>query len=37
MAEFCRAFRMSPTEYKALTMSEYKAFITNLQKEVKAK
>jgi hypothetical protein len=35
MAEFCRAFNMSPSEYKALTVNEYKAFITNLNKEVK--
>jgi hypothetical protein len=37
MAEFCRAFNMSPKEYKALTLSEYKAFITDLNKEVKAR
>jgi hypothetical protein len=36
MAEFCRAFNMSPSEYKALTMNEYLAFIAHLQKEVKA-
>ena len=33
MAEFCRAFNISPTEYKALTVSEYKAFIKILKKE----
>jgi hypothetical protein len=27
MAEFCRAFNMSPSEYKALTMNEYAAFV----------
>jgi hypothetical protein len=36
MAEFCRAFNMSPTEYKALTMSEYLAFVKILNKEVEA-
>jgi hypothetical protein len=36
MAEFCRAFHMTPTEYKALTMGEYLAFLRQLQKEVKA-
>jgi hypothetical protein len=33
MAEFCRAFNVSPTEYKALTIDEYKAFIKILKKE----
>jgi hypothetical protein len=36
MVEFCRAFNISPTEYKALTMGEYLAFIRHLQKEVEA-
>jgi hypothetical protein len=36
MAEFCRAFNISPSEYKALTMSEYAAFVKILDKEVKA-
>jgi hypothetical protein len=31
MAEFCRAFNVSPSEYKALTMSEYVAFIKDLE------
>jgi hypothetical protein len=35
MVEFCRAFNMSPSEYKALTLNEYSAFITHLQKEVR--
>jgi hypothetical protein len=33
MAEFCRTFNISPTEYKALTMGEYLAFIKTLQKD----
>jgi hypothetical protein len=33
MAEFCRTFNMSPSEYKALTMSEYAAFIKILKKD----
>jgi hypothetical protein len=37
MAEFCRAFSLSPSEYKALTLVEYKAFITILNNEVKAR
>jgi len=36
MAEFCRAFNMSPKEYKALTMNEYAAFVMILKKEVEA-
>lgn len=36
MAEFCQVFKMTPTEYKALTMGEYMAFIKVLQKEVEA-
>jgi hypothetical protein len=36
MAEFCRAFNISPSEYKALTLGEYLAFLRLLQKEVKA-
>jgi hypothetical protein len=36
MAEFCRAFNMSPSEYKALTMDEYVAFVLSLKKEVEA-
>ena len=36
MAEFCQAFKMSPSEYRALTMDEYMAFIQVLQKEVDA-
>jgi hypothetical protein len=36
MAEFCRAFNMSPSEYKALTMDEYAAFVLSLKKEVEA-
>jgi hypothetical protein len=34
MAEFCQAFNMSPTEYKALTMNEYMAFIKVLGKRI---
>lgn len=34
MAEFCRAFNISPSEYKALTISEYTAFVKILKKEV---
>jgi hypothetical protein len=33
MAEFCQAFNMSPTEYKALTMSEYAAFVKILTRD----
>ena len=33
MAEFCQAFNMSPSEYKALTMSEYLAFVKILVKD----
>ena len=29
------AFNISPTEYKALTVGEYKAFITSLNKRGK--
>jgi hypothetical protein len=36
MAEFCQTFKISPSEYKALTMDEYIAFIKVLQKEVEA-
>ncbi len=36
MVEFCRVFNMTPSEYKALTMGEYLAFLRHLQKEVKA-
>jgi hypothetical protein len=32
MAEFCQAFNMSPSEYKALTMNEYMAFVKVLRK-----
>jgi hypothetical protein len=32
MAEFCIALNMSPSEYKALTMEEYAAFITAANK-----
>jgi hypothetical protein len=35
MAEFCTAFNISPAEYKALTMSEYKAFINYANKRGK--
>ena len=34
MAEFCQAFNMSPTDYRALTMSEYMAFIKVFRKEI---
>lgn len=27
MANFCLAMKMSPSEYKSLTLTEYKAFI----------
>jgi hypothetical protein len=27
MAEFCLALNMSPSEYKALTLEEYSAFV----------
>jgi hypothetical protein len=33
MAEFCRTFNISPSEYKALTLNEYSAFIKTLQKD----
>jgi hypothetical protein len=33
MAEFCGAFNMSPTEFKALTMNEYAAFIKILKRD----
>lgn len=33
MAEFCRAFNISPSEYKALTINEYAAFIKILKKD----
>jgi hypothetical protein len=33
MAEFCRATGISPSEYKALTLNEYKAFIKILTKD----
>jgi hypothetical protein len=33
MAEFCVAFNISPSEYKALTMSELAAFIKVLKKD----
>jgi hypothetical protein len=32
MAEFCRAFNISPSEYKALTLGEYQAFIKDFTK-----
>jgi hypothetical protein len=32
MAEFCRAMNMQPSEYKALTLSEYQAFIKDFSK-----
>lgn len=31
MARFCQAFNMTPTEYKALTMAEYVAFLKVLE------
>jgi hypothetical protein len=34
MAEFCRATNISPSEYKALTLGEYTAFVKILKKEV---
>jgi hypothetical protein len=27
MARFCQAFNLSPSEYKALTMAEFAAFL----------
>jgi hypothetical protein len=33
MAEFCQAANMSPSEYRALTMSEYMAFVKILTKD----
>ena len=33
MAEFCRVFNVSPSEYKALTMGEYMAFVRTIQKD----
>ena len=33
MAEFCRVFNMSPSEYKALKLNEYLAFMKTLQKD----
>jgi hypothetical protein len=33
MAEFCRYFNVSPSEYKALTMGEYLAFINTVKKD----
>jgi hypothetical protein len=33
MAEFCRTFGISPSEYKALTINEYAAFIKILKKD----
>jgi len=31
MARFCQAFNISPSEYKALTMTEFAAFLTVLE------
>jgi hypothetical protein len=33
MAEFCGTFNMSPSEFKALTMNEYVAFVKILKKD----
>ena len=33
MAEFCRAFNVSPSDYKALTLNEYLAFIKTVKKD----
>jgi hypothetical protein len=32
MAQFCLAFKMSPAEYKALTMAEFREFLKVLEK-----
>ncbi|CAB4149384.1 hypothetical protein UFOVP541_20 [uncultured Caudovirales phage] len=31
MARFCQAFNLSPSEYKALTMAEFAAFLKVLE------
>jgi hypothetical protein len=31
MARFCQAFNISPSEYKALTMTEFAAFLKVLE------
>lgn len=31
MASFCQAFNISPSEYKALTMAEFAAFLKVLE------
>jgi hypothetical protein len=31
MAGFCQAFNMSPSEYKALTLTEFAAFLKVLE------
>lgn len=33
MAMFCLAFRISPTEYRSLTLEEYMAFIQVSEKQ----
>jgi hypothetical protein len=32
MAEFCKVFNVSPSEYKALTLNEYFAFINTVKR-----
>jgi hypothetical protein len=32
MAQFCQAFGMSPTEYRRLTMIEFREFLKVLEK-----
>jgi hypothetical protein len=32
MAEFCMAFRMSPADYRSLTMTEFREFLKVLEK-----
>ena len=32
MAQFCQTFGMSPTEYKQLTMAEFREFLKVLEK-----